>query len=508
MRLTRLFLASKMQGNKTLGAVRELSAQNDVVKIGARTWCTGIVAGLLFTWTLILFGGPIYIADSVAYYKGGNAAVEFATTKFKQVSDPPPTAESQSTKSDKLKADGQAIPEPAAQAAEATGVRSIAYSVMAYLLGPPSATMLLLAITQGLLVGIIFAVFLETFAVQSYRSGTVAALVLAICTPLSFVCVFVVPDIFTGLLIVALLALGVAVERMSTALRLLFVASAALAVSTHASHPPLAAVVTLVCIISRIYRGDRRTVHLAWLIAPLLLGVAGTLVANRIGFGETSLAAKRYPLTLARSISDGPARWYLERHCDEIRYTVCEVFPEGLPKDVNNFLFSSEGLENRATPAQMDQIRAEEATIVLSAAREYPLAELSRLSSNFLRQLIEVQPYLQFDQTVEFNSAGVPALISHSNKELPRWTTWIDNIALITAGLSLLWLTSFWSRLDIVGRQATLILFIALLANAAICVFFSGIAGRYQARVIWVLPLLAFALHRRTRHAEQYQAIG
>lgn len=491
-----------MQGDKTLGALSEWSEKNDVVQIRARTWCTGLLAGILFTWALILFGGPIYMADSVAYYKGGNAAVEFATNKFNELSESSAVSVPRSINGEKLKADGHVIPEPAAQVAEATGVRSIAYSLIAYLLGAPSGTMVLLAIAQGLLVGLIFALFLETFAVQTYRSGTVAALVLATCTPLSFVCMFVAPDIFTGLLIVTLLALGVAVERMSIALRLLFVASAALAVSTHASHPPLAAVVTLVCIISRIYRGDRRIAHLVWLIAPLALGMAGTLVANRVGFGETSLVAKRYPLTLARSISDGPARWYLERHCDEIKYTVCEVFPERIPSDINNFLFSSEGLENRATPAQMDAIRSEEATIVLAAAREYPLAELSRLTRNFLRQLVGVQPYLQFNQTLEFNAVGVPALVTHSDSSVPRWTTWIEPISLIAAACSLLWLKSHWNKLDIVGRHATLILLVALLANAAICVFFSGVAGRYQARVIWVLPLLAFALHRRSTNAE------
>ena len=68
-----------MQGDKTLGALSEWSEKNEVVQIRARTWCTGLLAGLLFTWALILFGGPIYMADSVAYYKGGNAAVEFAT---------------------------------------------------------------------------------------------------------------------------------------------------------------------------------------------------------------------------------------------------------------------------------------------------------------------------------------------------------------------------------------------------------------------------------------------
>lgn len=480
-----------------MGVAPILPQDNEIVQFRIRTWCLGIIAGFLFTWPLLLFGGPIYIADSVAYYKGGDAAVEFAISKLHRQGDAFPSGVSQSTYSRQPPAVGEAIPVPASQSTEATGVRSIVYSVIAYILGAPSGKMVLLAIAQGLAAGLVFAAFLETFAAQTYKSGLVAALVLATCTPLSFICIFVVPDIFAGLLITTLLALGIAVERMSVTMRLFFVASTALAVSVHASHPPLAAIVTLACVISRIYRGDPRTSHLLWLVAPLTLGMAVTLAANLIGFGETSLAAKRYPLTLARSISDGPARWYLERHCTEIKYTVCEIFPDGFPKDVNSFLFSSDGLEKRATPAQLDRIRTEEATIVLAAAWEYPSAEFSRLAINFLRQLVTVQPYLQFDQTVEFNSADVPVLVSESNAALRPWTLWIKHISLVAAGFSLFWMISRWHQLDLVGRQALLILLIALLSNAGICVFFSGIAGRYQARIIWVLPLLAFALHRR-----------
>lgn len=486
-----------------MGPARNFVESADKIQIKPGIWLRGMLAGILFSWTLFLFGGPLYIADSLAYYKGGHAAVEFAAIKLDLASQAPALTYSNSAKGQESKASNKLGVEATARVPEAIGVRSIAYSVMAYVLGAPNGTMLLLAIAQGLLTGLMFAFFLECFTVRTNKGVAVAAIVLAICTPLAFVSVFAVPDIFAGVLIAALIALSIAVERMSIMLRILFVASAAFAISAHASHPPLAAVVTSACVIFRIYRGDRRAIHLVWVFAPLVLGMAATLTANRVGFGEMSLAAKRYPLTLARSISDGPARWYLERHCGELKYTVCEIFPNGFPKDINNFLFSSKGLENLATPAQMDQIRAEEFSIVLAAAWEYPIVESSKLANNFLRQLILVQPQVQLDETIVVNSAGVPTIVSHRSNPLPLWTTWIGRMALITTVISLGWIALRWKRIDIISKQAVAILILAIFSNAAICVFFSGITGRYQARVIWLVPLLAFAIYGRLTRIER-----
>lgn len=47
----------------------------------------------------------------------------------------------------------------------------------------------------------------------------------------------------------------------------------------------------------------------AWLAAPIVLGMLATVATGLVGFGTASVAPKRFPLTLARSIEDGPARW-------------------------------------------------------------------------------------------------------------------------------------------------------------------------------------------------------
>ena len=68
--------------------------------------------------------------------------------------------------------------------------------------------------------------------------------------------------------------------------------------------------------------------------------------------------------------------------------------------------------------------------------------------------------------------------------------------ALAAAGLAILW----W-RGTLTRRERSIVLFVlaALLLNAAICGALSGPHPRYQARVVWLLPLLAGALWLRAR---------
>jgi hypothetical protein len=87
-----------------------------------------------------------------------------------------------------------------------------------------------------------------------------------------------------------------------------------------------------------------------------------------------SLAPNRVPVLLARSIEDGPGRWYLEEECAHVdRYAICELFDE-IPRSVFEMLWAEDGIRT-ATDEQMARIRAEETEIVLAAARRYPLQQ-------------------------------------------------------------------------------------------------------------------------------------
>lgn len=469
-----------------LGVIK-MALCNRPVRLTRSLGASGLLIGLLLAWPLLLLGRPSYLGDSAAYYKGGRAAVNFVADKFA------PSAESRSA--------APSLGSPAQRAgvvAEAPrGVRSISYSVFAYLLGAPQAKLVLLAIAQALLTGLISVIVLNFFTPASRARQLATAAVLAFATPVAFVACLAVPDIFTGLMVVAIILPAIGAERLSLAAKLLLAAVGIFGVAAHSSHPPLAAGLTLIVTIWLLNvwrRGNGLAVKSwAWAAAPLLLGVTLTVAANRVGFGDASIVAKRFPLTLARSVADGPGRWYLEKHCAIDHYAICEIYPLGFPDTVPTFLWGKTGIEQRATPEQMNRIRAEEISIVAAATREYFGTELLHLSTSFVRQLVNVRPDATFDQRIKVDPSGTPQVVS-VNGMTPWLGLVMQGTSLVAAAAGLLWMGRRFGSFSNSQRAAILLTIAALLINAAICVFFSGVANRYQARVIWLIPLLALAL--------------
>jgi hypothetical protein len=185
------------------------------------------------------------------------------------------------------------------------------------------------------------------------------------------------------------------------------------AVTVHPSVPPLAlglAVLAVGVLLARGRLGIQRVRWAwAWLVIPPLLGFIANIVIGYVAFGDVSVAAKRFPTALTRSVVDGPARWYLEKHCATDHYAVCEVFGTKIPSTVNDFLFYKWGLNGRATPEQMDRIRDEEAEIVIRAALEYPGYEAYNLSRNVIFQLAKFDlGNSRFKERLAFDAAGQP----------------------------------------------------------------------------------------------------
>ena len=466
----------------------KLALPDRPVRLNRPLLVSGLLIGLFLAWPLLLLGRPSYLGDSAAYYKGGRAAVGFVTEKFAPSADhrAVPRSPGSPAQSDGVTA-----------AAQARGVRSISYSVLVYLLGAPQAKLVLLAIAQALLTGLVSAIVLDFFTPASRQRQFVTAAVLAFATPVAFVACLALPDIFTGLMVVAIVLLAIGHERLSLATKLLLATVGIFSVSAHSSHPPLAAglmlIITLWLLSGRL-RGEGSALRAwSWAAAPLLLGVALTVTANRVGFGEASIAAKRFPLTLARSVADGPGRWYLEKHCAIEHYAICEVYPNGFPNSVTTFLWGEAGIETRATPEQLDRIRAEEIPIVAAATREYLGTEMLHLSTSFFRQLVNIRPDATFAQRIALDHGGVPKLVN-----APGMTPWLGFVVEVTSlfasGLGLLWMGKRFGSFSSSQRAAILLTIAALMINAAICVYFSGVANRYEARVIWLVPLLALAL--------------
>lgn len=449
-----------------------------------------LIATLFFVWPLLAYGRPGYIPDSAAYYKGGRAGVTHVLG----------TAQDSNTDSVPARAASLAIdstrrieaPSGAGGSTEVRGSRAVAYSLAAYILRAPDPAMWLLAAAQALAAGFLTAV---TFLLLARDTRTIwwKLAVLAIATPVALVSGVIVPDIFAGLVILVIALIATEYARMSNGVRAASVAIAAAGITFHASHLPLGLTVTLSALAVMALMRPRQSIppgQWALVVSPFLIGAAATIALNLVAFGGPSLTGKRYPLTLARSVANGPGKWYLEKNCRHLSFAICEVFPNRVPDTVNGFLWGDGGVKERATPEQLERIRAEESEVVLAAARAYPLHEVGQLTGNFAKQLIRFEPGLGLEFKIGLDANQVPVL-----QPAPYSKAWIRLVHLltmvsVTAGIVLLYrrLRSDQTMLPIVA-----IVVAGLVFNAAICVFFSGVTDRYQARVIWLIPLLALA---------------
>ena len=140
-----------------------------IVRLDGQLALRTLVLGVLLLWPLILFGRPGYIADSAAYIKGGKVAVEFVADRWEPVS-PQVIAPAGPT------AGSNDLGSPRAEAAGAKGVRSIPYSVLAYLFRGPGFSLTWLAGVQILLAAFTCAVVATAAGVRSWKRYAVLSL--------------------------------------------------------------------------------------------------------------------------------------------------------------------------------------------------------------------------------------------------------------------------------------------------------------------------------------------
>jgi hypothetical protein len=378
------------------------------------------------------------------------------------------------------------------------------YSVLTALLAGPGRTMAPLVALQAVLTGLTVAVALGAAAngagaAEERTRGLLAVLILAVATPAAWVTSFAMPDVFAAITILVIATLSFAADRLTPPVAAALSLIGALAIAAHASHVALAILLAPLGLAWGAWtqwraRGRVSLSGLAWLAAPAALGLAVVIAASLAGFGKVSLAPKRYPLTLARSIEDGPARWYLERHCATSRYAVCEIYGVRLPTTSTAFLWGPDGVSARATAAQMDRIRAEEQDIVLRAAVAYPVAQLSAAARGVARQLVSFRVgEANFDVRVVRDAAGAP-VFANAPVMPAGLEDVVDTLSKVTAGLALVWIALGVRAAPPERRALALFVVVGVLANAAVCAVFSSVSDRYQARVVWLLPIAAAML--------------
>jgi hypothetical protein len=179
--------------------------------------------------------------------------------------------------------------------------------------------------------------------------------------------------------------------------------------------------------------------------------------------------------------------------------TVCDQL-KSTSDDAEEFLWGEQGWANASTAVQ-GELRREEMTVVLGTLHDYPQEELRISAAHFWEQLLsyglysyDPNPWVvdSFDWALPGRASAYLGSRQAQGKlavgffsSLQHWAVAVSLVVIV------LWVVfghRRWSR-NLVGL--TVIVTYVILANAAVTACASNVEDRYQARVIWLVPLLS-----------------
>jgi hypothetical protein len=246
-------------------------------------------------------------------------------------------------------------------------------------------------------------------------------------------------------------------------------------------------------------------------------GIVGVVVAFTIAsvgeavfsLGVTKLvgaAPIRPPFLMARMIADGPGYAYLVASCPASQLTVCG-FVHLLPIGDQDFLWSIDPVKAvfaSADPGIRRRLAEEQYRFAWATLAFDPLGVLAASLRNTANQVTLIGlPEFNYDTgEKQFFTAHVPETYLKILSTTRAWKQAVPNkiasvAVAITTLLSVLYLTvlTLMSRRPF-AQENRLFLFMKItvvgtIINAAVCGALSTPLDRYQARVIWLLPLIA-----------------
>ncbi|MBV9980581.1 hypothetical protein [Bradyrhizobium sp.] len=342
-----------------------------------------------------------------------------------------------------------------------------------------------------------------------------AVAVLAIASSLPVFVGFVMPDIFTGIMFLAIYLLCFEWGRLGTLTRAYLFGVLVVAISVHLSHLLMAVGMTLFSAGLGFWQSKpTRAVRPGVLVAAAACGLAAlaSVGYNKAVFGRAELSPAGQSFLLANLVGYGPARDELRETCPGAGYRLC-AYQADLPANADLLLW-------RPGPfvalGGFEAMREESAAIVRATLRDRPGSVLIVVGQNFFRALTTLAPAANIRPLAgagEDTAPRIAALIGKvygagdeiaftaSRQSRDTWPVAEMNVvgiavvalsALIILGQIVLG----WRR-DRNFSVLALYMAAAYCGSSLICSALSGVHDRYQARVTWPLVLVALMVVAR-----------
>ncbi len=439
---------------------------------------------------------PIMYPDSVGYFHSGYAAIKQVKSSL------------DSHGAGRVAAFTSAASASSALAREQsdgiTTARSVYYGltyVVGYLLGGVWA----LALGQALLTLGCLALAAQRSVRLSMWHWLAAVGGIVLLTGLNIFAVAAMPDLFAGLMLLAMamiLAYAPDLSRREYGFWLAVVLAACL---FHKAH--LAILVVCLAVAAPLLWRPRGQ-GLLLLAGVALLALAGHMAVDFTVRQVTGKPPIAVPFVLARLVGDGTAERYLRDVCPKRNFTTCGYL-EKMPMTENDFLWSRDPDKSVMGTADRDTriaIAAESDAIVLGTLQVYPAQEAAAAAGNVLRQLSDVG-VREYGLVPKDDVAPIPilawALDHYKNTAIAKGQMPLAQISVFMRAIYFAALVGIgmmlWRRgrgaiaLDSPDVRFVLLLLVGIAANAAVSGVIAGVFDRYQGRVAW-LASLGFAV--------------
>lgn len=386
------------------------------------------------------------------------------------------------------------------------GGRSIYYGALAWL-GAVTSIWLIVAVQAIALAWLVTLVIRQLVGTVRPAATLIIITILATTTSAGFFVGLIMPDIWAALAIlaVALLWTPSAVPLSRTERGLIYAVLAFSALS-HSSHLALIATLLVLGLLARPLRRAAGKGAVAIPVLAIATGLAGILAFSmvvRTVYGQPPLSR---PFIMAHLVDLGPTADLIRETCPESRYALCE-YADRLPMVWTSVLFGR-GDEGVFLSAPDDQKRAlvdEQVALLLHTLRVYPVELVTGLMADGVRQLwtlsidsVPRQPPITAMTDLGFSPEMIRMTETSRLYANPGWLPLITlQIEIVTALSATLLLG--WGMLRIAGRAGPTVAglgpfmavcLVGVMSNALICGILASPYGRFQARVVWILPLL------------------
>jgi hypothetical protein len=343
-----------------------------------------------------------------------------------------------------------------------------------------------------------------------------AATLLAAASSLPWFVGQLMPDLFTGLMVLVIFLLVFPPPDRPRRARLLLALLLAVLIAFHLSHLAIAALLIPTALLAGAWLGVRRTALAggAHAAAALLLSVLALSTGNWIVRGQFRPALTSESFLFARLLDAGLAGEVLDRACAERPLALCAARPamKRASRPGQAYLWNSASPREALYRAAPARTRAEESQIIRRTLAERPADVLRIALGDWIRQLVRSRPIDALDDS-SVERVALPVLRKHFPSAAAAWKTSLQGhrrlhllsspldrmLALLVGLASPFILIAARRRGDTVLAALTILIVAALLINAAVCSLLSGVFDRYQARVTWLLPLLAILAFHRLR---------